>query len=363
MIVTSLTLRNFRNYERLCIHPDPGMNLILGNNAQGKTNLLESLVYLSLTRSHRIQDDTALIKDGASFADAACVFEQDGLRREIEAVIYPKGKTLLVQKQPVRKSSEFIGLLNVVLFAPDDLTLFSDQPKDRRRIMDQELSRVSPKYLYSSTRYRAALRERNALLKEERVEPALLETMDEQMIALQKEIISMRREFVAFLDSHITGMYRNLSDDTAEVRVFYRCCVDPEQDPDEALRNMYRDNLEKDMRYHTTTVGVQREDLLFTIYGGNVIQRASQGQKRMIMMAFKLALMKFIEEKTKQRPVLLLDDVLSELDPCRAAKLLSIVSSPYQCLITSASVPSFFEVRNVRTFYIENGNMKEAQGV
>ena len=158
MQIRTLQLRNYRNYERAVIRFAPGMNILTGLNAQGKTNLLESLVYLSLTRSHRLNDDQQLIRSGCEAARISCAYE-DGIERKIEAVIHKGGKTLLVNGQPVHRSSEFIGLLNVVLFAPDDLGLFTDAPRERRRLMNQEIAKISPAYLKAVSRYQNLLRE------------------------------------------------------------------------------------------------------------------------------------------------------------------------------------------------------------
>ena len=141
MIVRSLRLRNFRNYENAYIQLDEGMNIITGNNAQGKTNLLESLVYLSLTRSHRILDEKQLIRTDMPFGDILCRME-DETEKELHAIIHSRGKTLMINGNPVKKSSDFIGRLNVVLFAPDDLYIFNDQPRERRRIMNQDFQEL-----------------------------------------------------------------------------------------------------------------------------------------------------------------------------------------------------------------------------
>ena len=146
MYIKNIQLRNFRNYENAYIEFNPSINLITGANAQGKTNLLESLVYLSLTRSHRIVDDKKLIRNDEMFAAIDCKFV-DTDEKDIEVIIHPNGKTLMIHKRPLKKSSEFIGLLNVVLFSPDDLRIFNDQPKERRRVINQEITKVSTKYL------------------------------------------------------------------------------------------------------------------------------------------------------------------------------------------------------------------------
>jgi len=365
MIVKNLKLRNFRNYEKAEIQFNPKMNLITGKNAQGKTNLLESLVYLSLTRSHRISDDRKLIKEGAPFADIQCLYEDD-IDRELEAVIHPKGKTLLVRKQPMKRSSEFIGLLNVVLFAPDDLSLFNDAPRERRRIMNQEITKISTKYLLSLNQYQNYLKDRNVLLKSMKIDQTLLDTLDEQMAQAQVNVIRMRKDFEEKIREVLPQKYIDLAEDDPKVNVSYHCCLEsiPDQDEElfQALLKMHHSSREKDFEYHVTTAGCHHDDLVFEMNGANLINTASQGQKRMVMLAFKLSLLSYIEEETEKSPVLLLDDVLSELDYQRQKKLLEMVKSPYQCVITATEVPEFLKHQDMSEFHIENGTITQITG-
>ncbi len=356
MIIQRLQLRNFRNYEKVSVDLDPHMNLITGKNAQGKTNLLESIVYLSLTRSHRISNDRKLIRNGEEFADISCRFEDSGIEKEIEAVIHQKGKTLMVHRQPVRKSSEFIGLLNVVMFSPDDLRLFHDQPKDRRRIMNQEITKISPVYLVSLSRYQALLKERNILLKSDSVNMRILDTLDEQMVTEEKVIIDYRRKFVDSIQKDIGTLYRRISSDQSEISIKYVCCTDDIEN-DDPLKEMYLMCRQRDMQYRTSTAGIHREDIRFEINGTPVEETASQGQKRMIVLAFKLALMNYIVSETSKCPVLLLDDVLSELDYEKQKRLLDMMSDTYQCLITSTEIPSFLKNQKMKEFQIINGTI------
>ena len=263
MKIQRLKLRNFRNYANISVELHPGLNLITGDNGQGKTNLLESLVYLSLTRSHRILDDKYLIREDCSFADIQCLFT-DERQKEIEAVIHDRGKTLMVNKQSVSKSSEFIGLLNVVLFAPDDLRMFNDQPKERRRLLNQEITKISPKYLMALNRYQNLLKERNVLLKEKYIDERLLDILDEQMIIEEEVIIHHRLEFVSYIARYLPVIYRRLSDSDTPVHLSYKTCIDlNEESMNLALRNMYRQAREKDKEYHMTTCGIHRDDIIF----------------------------------------------------------------------------------------------------
>ena len=334
MIVRSLRLRNFRNYENAYLEFGSGMNLITGRNAQGKTNLLESLVYLSLTRSHRISDEKQLIRSDMPFADILCRMEDDS-ERELHAIVHNRGKTLMINGTPVKKSSDFIGKLNVVLFAPDDLYIFNDQPRERRRIMNQEITKVSPQYLISLNQYQQLLKERNIILKQEQADERYLDVIDEKMADAETMIVSMLR---------------------------YRCCVDNKSDLRASLLRMHKESRQKDIERRMTLNGIHREDLVFEINDINLIRTASQGQKRMTMLAFKMALLRYIRMKTGKKPVLLLDDVLSELDGSRQKKLLEMVREPYQCLITATEVPEEIRKGNYREFRIENGTVRDVSG-
>lgn len=361
MIVKKIRLRNFRNYSFCEIEFSEKTNVITGKNAQGKTNLLESLVYLSLTRSHRILNDRQLIKENCDFADIQCEFIDQSFHKEIEAVIHQKGKTLMVHHQPVKKSSEFVGLLNVVLFSPDDLSLFSEAPKERRKIINQEISKISSKYLIALSKYNAILKERNLLLKQYHVNLTLLDTMDEQLSKYEVLIIQERKKFISSIDHYINSLYKQLSENDIDIHVKYKCCIE-EKETYENILLAHKKSRNKDIESHATTLGIHREDMIFEMNGRNLIQFASQGQKRMTVLAFKMALLRYISKETNRHPILLLDDVLSELDYDRQKKLMEMVGDTYQCIITATEIPSFLRNRKMKIFQIENGTITNITG-
>lgn len=363
MKIREVKLRSFRNYEKLSIRLADGMNIIAGNNAQGKTNLLESLIYISLTRSHRISNDRMMIRNGDPFALIACTVDDEGTLRNLRAVIHPQGKTLSVQGNPVKKSSDFIGILNVVLFAPDDLYVFNNLPRERRRIMNQEITKISQKYLFSLNRYQNLLKERNILLKNDSPDPRFLDTLTEQMASCEEYIIAKRREFTETISESMDGLYRQISGSDMCASLRYQCCIDDEECSAGNILAMHQKSREKDIEHRMTSDGIHREDLIFELDGKNVINNASQGQKRMVMLAFKLSLLKYIEKITAKKPVLLLDDVLSELDLIRQKKLIDMIGNSYQCLITATEIPSFIRKEDVTVFMIENGTIGRSGGI
>ncbi len=356
MIVKELSLRNYRNYEKMEIQLNPGMNIITGQNAQGKTNLLESLVYLSLTRSHRITKDEQLIRHDCQFAQIQATVEDDDKTKKLDVIIHDhgRGKTLRINRGVIKKSSEFVGQLNVVLFSPDDMGIYNDAPRIRRRIMNQEISKVSPKYLIAMNRYKNLLKERNTLLKRPRIDQAYLDILDEQMIQAQLIVIRAQRAFVQSINESLDHYYKYLSDDTIHASLRLISCVD-EDDIQTGLENMYRRNRQRDLEMHVTSNGVHKDDLIFELNHQNVIYCASQGQKRMMMLSFKMSILDFIRNVTGKSAILLLDDVLSELDLNRQKKLIELVKNPYQCVITSAVIPEFLKYENTTIFTVENG--------
>lgn len=362
MIVNKLFLRNFRNYEEAEVQLNPHMNILIGENAQGKTNLLESLVFLSLTRSHRVSDEKKLIRKGQPFADIRCEYIDEEFEKEIEVIIHPKGKTLMIQHHPVKRSSEFIGLLNVVLFSPDDLRIFNDQPRDRRRVMNQEITKINSSYLRALNRSQTLLKERNLYLKNDHIDALYLDTLDEELSNEESVIIAERIKFTDYIRSEIPLIYQNLSGDKTLIDLQYKCCIDDKKNIKDSVRAMHQENRDRDIEMKMTTNGIHREDLLFKINDLNLIHFASQGQKRMTMLAFKIALMQYIKQQTNKEPILLLDDVLSELDLKRQERLLEMVTSSYQCLITATNIPDYFKNDDISTFYIENGHIYTQKG-
>ena len=318
MYIKNIQLRNFRNYENEYIEFNPSINLITGANAQGKTNLLESLVYLSLTRSHRIVDDKKLIRNDEMFAAIDCKF---------------------------------------VLFSPDDLRIFNDQPKERRRVMNQEITKVSTKYLLSLNQYQMYLKDRNALLKSEKIDFNYLDILDEQMAKVEAHIIRERRKFIEVIQSVISKIYQELSGSQIKLEVTYKTFVEDIEELEEKILEIHRESRQKDMEYHITKVGIHLDDLIFKMDDQNLIYFASQGQKRMVMLSFKLALLNYIKLMTKKQPILLLDDVLSELDYSRQKKLLQMVQRDFQCIITTTEIPDFLKHADMMEFRIEDGKI------
>lgn len=361
MNIQKLKLSDYRNFETASFSFDPDtVHVLWGKNAQGKTNLIEAIYFLSHLRSWRTSKTPSLIRHDKDLFALECTVENKG-RVESLKTIFSQGKKYLFRNgKPVRAFSDFVGILNAVLFSPDDLTLFSDPPKERRRLMDMELVKLSHAYTRVLSTFNRLLKQRGAILKARKVDEVLLETVTEQMIDAQCILIEQRNRFVKLLEQKACSVFPSFSEGREKLALRYKTCVDPEREIRPQLKQAYQKTLEKDKQFKTTSVGIQKDDLEFFLDGKLVTQTASQGQKRSIILAVKIGLCSLIHEKTGQNPILLLDDVFSELDESRQAGLIASFPEEIQIFITTAETvsPSWFQ-RPVRFYTVDHGVMKE----
>ena len=351
MIVKNISLRNYRNYEKVDISFDEKINYFIGNNGQGKTNLLEAILFLSLTKSHRINDDKKLIKYNSPFTKITSLIN-DEEDKKMEVIIHQSGKSLSINNIQINKVSDFIGKLNVILFSPDDLFLFNDQPRERRKVIDQEISKINQKYLLTLNKYKNLIKDKNNLLKNKEIDINYLDVLNEQLINESKIIINERKKIIEVLNKNIKRIYKLLSNEDKDIFIEYKCCVE-----DGNLRRLYEETKQKEIDYRVASVGPHREDYLFLMDNEPLINIASQGQKRMVVLAFKLSLINYIYQQTNKYPVLLLDDVLSELDKNHRERLINLLKDKNQCIITTTEDIDIKE--NIKKFYVEDGTVKE----
>ena len=329
MLIRSVRLNDYRNYVRGVFTFDPHLNIIIGKNGTGKTNLLESIVVVSNTKSYRTNDDRDLIRKGREFAR----IELNSDENEFRVVINKKGKSLFIDGTLIRKTSDFIGRINAVLFKPSDLELFTQSPGERRKLLDIEISKVSRRYIDALLKYNRLLKDKNRLLKENEPDEVLMSVINESMVPLIKTIIEEREGFFEVINEYISPMYAMISGKEVKIEIRYRSCsaIDEVEKKIEQTR-------EKDFYYHYATYGTHHEDYDFLMDGYDLNSIASQGQKRMVLIAFKFALIKYIQKQTGQTPVVLLDDILSELDKDNQERLLNVLPLKTQVIITNTDI-------------------------
>lgn len=329
MLVKSLKLNNYRNYTNENIIFDPNLNIIIGKNGSGKTNILESIVVVSNTKSFRTNNDQDLIKKGEEFSKIDLISDEN----DFKVVINKKNKSLYINNNLIKRTSQFIGKLNAILFKPGDLELFNQSPSERRKLLDIEISKISNRYVLALVKYNKILKDKNKLLKENNPDDTLLSVLDESMAPLIKTIIEEREKFFDVINEYISAMYTMISGKIVDIHVNYKKCSETYE-----VNEKIESSRNKDFYYHYTTFGPHHDDYEFIMDGYNLNSIASQGQKRMVLIAFKFALIKYIQKQTNKTPIVLLDDILSELDKDNQERLLNVIPSSAQVIITNTDI-------------------------
>lgn len=339
MRIVELELNNFRNYEKLALNLSPKLNIFIGENASGKTNLLESVYYLGVGKSFKTSKDKELVKWGESSAYLKIVIEKKYRTHTIEMQIDEKGqKKIIINKIPITKIGELIGVLKVVLFSPEEMKFIKETPLERRRFMDISLSQQDKNYYYNLVQYNKILGQRNKLLKDyygSKGIEKMLEIWDNELSKKAVLIADKREKFLKDLEVIASNKMLELTDGKEDVKLFYETRVNTSSNsPVEEFLQVLKDDREKDLKLTYTSSGVHRDDLRIEVNGVDVRKYGSQGQQRSTALALKLAEIDLFYEKTGESPILLLDDVLSELDKSRREQLIKIASKE-QTIITA----------------------------
>jgi DNA replication and repair protein RecF len=358
MKIEKLSLVNFRNFKSESILFHPNKTVFVGNNGQGKTNLLESIYYLSMGRSFRLKDDKDLIRQDQDTAKVVGVFNQNDVKKTITSIVHPQGKTILINKTPVVSMKSYIGLIHVVLFSPMDMDFFDTSPKIRRKFLDSEGSKCSQGFVDALFQYNKVLKERNLYLKQEKIDEDYLLILDGQLASNQVEIIRFREDFIAFMNVHLTSLYEKLSNEKHTIYVEYKTMFNLQAENRELhILSVINDSKKRDMFYKTTHVGVHRDDIEVSFDGHKVETFASQGQKRLLIIAIKLVLVKYIQEIKKVVPILLLDDVFSEMDSEKKEKFIKNIPEEIQIIITTTDLKdiSTLNLEKLMVYTIRDG--------
>lgn len=359
MIIRSIELKNFRNYEELQLQLDHGTNILFGDNAQGKTNILESAYVSGTTKSHKGSRDKEMIRFGESESHIRTIVEKNGMEYQIDMHLKKnRSKGIAINRIPIKKASELFGILNIVFFSPEDLNIIKNGPSDRRRFLDSEICQLDKIYLSDLTKYNKILNQRNKLLKDITFHPDLEATLpvwDMQLVSYGRRIIKRRKQFVEELNEIIFDIHKRISGDREELLLQYEPSIDEAFFEDELDRAK-----DKDRRYCQTSVGPHRDDISFFIRDIDIRRFGSQGQQRTCALSLKLAEIELVKRSIHDTPVLLLDDVLSELDSNRQNYLLNSIHN-IQTVITCTGLDEFVKnrFRIDRVFQVINGKVYE----
>ncbi len=359
MHISSLRLRNYRNYENEIIQFINGMNILVGLNGEGKTNMLEAIYLLSTTRSHRNDDEKDLIKFENEFASVEGVINNQQGSDKLSIVLHRTGKSLLINNRLIKKNSEFIGRINAVLFTPNDMDLFDNSPKKRRRLVDMEIGKLSSLYMHSLSTYLKVLKERNNYLKG-KTDEIMLETLTELLFEPEIEIIRERYEFVKKINEYISYFYNQISGDENKVLMAYRSIISEMNDEEvmkNQLKSVYENSKDRDIALKQTNTGIHREDYLFYLNGKEVSKYCSQGQKRIIILALKMSIVQLIYQTKREYPVLLLDDVFSELDLNKRKGLIRLLPTTVQTIVTTTDLADIQDISRdkINEIYVRKG--------
>ena len=343
MYIESIELQNYRNYSELHMEFSQGTNILCGDNAQGKTNILESVYVCCTTKSHRSSKDRELIRFGEDESHIKLQVKKDGVPYRIDMHLKKnKPKGVAVNGIPIRRASELFGIVNVVFFSPEDLNIIKNGPAERRRFIDLELCQLNKLYVHSLVQYNRVVTQRNKLLKELSFHPEYeptLDVWDAQMVQYGREVMEYRREFIEELNGIIGSIHRQLSGEKEELRIDY----EPNSAPEEFERELMQGRAQ-DIRQKTSLTGPHRDDISLLINGIDIRKFGSQGQQRTTALSLKLAEIEIVKKLVRDYPILLLDDVLSELDSSRQNQLLAGIGH-IQTVITCTGLDEFVNHR------------------
>ena len=327
MYIKSLKLENFRNYDNLSVEFHPGINILIGDNAQGKTNLIEAIYMMSFAKSFRTRRDRETINFNKDYARIDAVIARDDEEQPFSMLIKPDSKYISCDGVKVSKMTELLEKVYAVIFSPEDLKLVKDSPDRRRKFIDRELSKLRPSYYENLYNYKKVLKQRNAYLKENNIQTDILRIWDYKLAEYGAEIIRKRNEFIKKIEK--------VSSETLTVE--YEANIPYGENLREKFLTETEKNLEKDLSQRITSKGPHKDDLKICINGVDIRHFGSQGQQRTAALSLKLAEIKLIKELTGEDAVLLLDDVLSELDKSRQSYLVNCLNK-VQIFITTTEI-------------------------
>lgn len=360
MEIEKLTLQNFRLFDQLDLTLHKKTNILVGNNAQGKTSVIESINVLGLTKSHKTNKDKDLIKTNEDYAKISALINLKEKHIQLDIILSKIGKKAKYNQIELDRLSDYIGQLNVVMFAPEDLDLIKGNPQNRRKFLDLEIGQISKDYLFNLQNYRKILKQRNDLLKamqkSKKHDLMLLDIITEQLITYLEQVITYRKSFINELNKYVSIIYKDISEQDTQLRIEYLPSIDSKYK--EEFTNKYQ----YDIITGTTNIGAHRDDIEFHLDDYFIKTHGSQGELRSAVLSTKLALIEFIYNHKKEYPILLLDDVLSELDEKRQNNLITFINNKTQTIITTTNINDIKleNIDNYKVFNVKEGRIKES---
>lgn len=359
MFIKRLQMLNYRNYNALDIKLCPNVNVFMGDNAQGKTNILEAIYYCAFAKSHRTSKDKELINWNGEHAFISVDVGRERLDKRIDISILKDGKkSIRINKIKIKKIGELFGNFNVVMFSPEDLRIIKDSPGVRRKFIDMELCQLNPKYYYNLVQYNKVLNERNILLRNRNTSSEMLEIYDMQLVEFGYNIIRDRIKYIESLNKYAEKIHSDITSGKEKINFKYISTIKDLENIKENFYTLLEKNRSKDCDRGITSIGPHRDDFFVYINDIDTKSYGSQGQQRTAVLTMKFSSLEIIKELTGEFPVLLLDDVLSELDFNRKKYILSTIGQ-IQTVITCTGIEDLYEYldEKAKVFKVKNGEI------
>lgn len=371
MYLKNIELTNFRNYKHIKVSFNKGINIIYGNNAQGKTNLLESIYLLGLTNSHRSILDNSLVNTGKSFLKVNGVLKKDKIGNDLEVYIDDKKKILKIDNSIISKVSDYISILNIIIFTPDDLDLIKGSPQIRRKFLNVELSQLYSNYYIVLNEYEKLLKIRNEYLKNvykfNKIDENYFEILTSYLVDKAIIIYKMREKFVNKFNMFCQNIYKDISNYDG-FRIYYKKSIDidiNDKNINGIMLDKFREKRDIEIKLSSTIYGPHRDDLEFYLNDINLKFYGSQGQQRLAVLTLKLSEIEIFKKYKDSTPILLLDDIFSEIDNDKRDNLLKYINKDIQTIITTTDVDNIDEkfIKKAKLFQIDDGKIKKIKEV
>lgn len=367
MIIRNIKLKNFRNYENLDFVLNNRLNIIIGNNAQGKTNILESIYFLSLTKSFFAVNDKVVIKKNCLYARIDGVITSNNGCNNLSILVNNYGKYLKIGNKEIKKSSDYLGYLKVILFSPDNIRLLKEGPSIRRRFLNIEISQLSKRYILILNQFNDLLKQRNEYLKNIRnslMDKDYMLILNQKFAELAYQIYNFRNDFIVEINKRIKDIYKSIINiDNIEIKYITDVKLNDKEIMINEIKDRLDKNYDKEILYGNTLIGPQRDDFSILLNGNDISSYGSQGQMRIAILSVKLSEIDIIFNKFGEYPVILLDDIFSELDVDKRNKLIKYLNCDRQVIITTTDIENINEelVNNAKLFKIDNGKVIETR--
>ena len=365
MKINKLELKNFRNYTNLDLIFNDKLNIIIGNNAQGKTNILEAIYFLSITKSFLSVHDKTLVNKDSNFSKVTGDVIIDGFKRNLSVLINNEGKKLEVNGKLIKRHINYLGNLRIIIFSPDDIRLLKDSPANRRRFLNIELSQLYDKYVKILSEFNIILKQRNEYLKVIRngnINQDYLNILNEKYVDLSVSIYTYRNNFIKKINEYISFKYYSISGDSGLVIKYINDIdIDNRSNMIKSMLDKLNEVKNRDIIYGSSTIGPHKDNFCFYLNENNLSMFGSQGQLKMSILALKLAEIDVFKNITGDNPILLLDDIFSELDIEKRNKLINFLNDDVQTIMTTTDLSEIDEnlIRIANIYKIDNGKVVE----